>query len=369
MSHCTLDVPELTIGLDVGDKHCYFAAINAKGEFVDEGRVGTTPKALQKLFEMFTDARVVLETGTQSAWITELLEKLGHTPIVAHARKVEAIYSNSKKTDRVDAKMLARLGRVDVELLSPIRVRGRRERKALAVLRARDDLVTVRTQLVNHVRSVVKTWGSRIKDIGPRTFGNNALEQIPEDLKPALAPLVETIAAVTKKIRALDRLVEKISEEQYPETKLLRQVPGVGPITALAFVLVIGDPRRFPNARAVGSYLGVVPRLDESGNSSPELSITKQGDGFLRRLLVGSAQYILGPFASDSDLRDFGLAIAARGRKNAKRKAVVATARKLTVLLYTLWVTGDTYNPRHRSPRKNRRGVMRTSSVKTAKAG
>lgn len=370
MSHSTRKIPELTIGLDVGDKHSYFAVLDYVEEFVEEGDVRTTRKALREVFERFPGARVVLETGTHSAWISDLLEDLGHEVIVANARKAAAIYKSGKKTDQVDAMMLARLGRFDVKLLWPTRVRGTRQRKALAILKARDDLVKARTQLVNHIRSQVKCWGSRITGHTANTFGKIGADEIPKEVRPALMPLIKMINKATSEIRAYDRTIEKLCRHEYPETERLMQVKGVGPITALAFVLVIGDPRRFKKGRSVGSYVGLVPRQDESGESKPELSITKHGDGFLRRLLVGSSQYILGPFGTPCDLRQFGSELAARGHKNAKRKAVVAVARKLAVLLHHLWLTGDKYDPWYNESRKARkkrgRGVMKVTSEPTA---
>jgi transposase len=363
MSHSTRKIPDLTIGLDVGDKSSYFAVLDYVEDFVEGGEVRTTKEGLREVFERFPRARVVLETGTHSAWISDLLEDLGHAVIVA---KLAPIYKSRKKTDQVDAEMLARLGRFDVELLWPTRVRGAKEREALAILKARDDLVQVRTKLVNHIRSRVKSCGSRITGRTAKTFGKITEEEIPKEVRRAVMPLVETISTMTPKINAYDRTIERLCKEDYPETKQLMQVNGVGPITALAFVLVIGDPRRFKKGRSVGSYVGLVPRQDESGESKPELPITKHGDGFLRRLLVGSSQYILGPFGAPCDLRQFGLDLAAKGQKNAKRKAVVAVARKLTVLLHHLWLTGDKYDPWYnesRKPRKKRgRGVMKAAS-------
>jgi len=147
--------------------------------------------------------------------------------------------------------------------------------------------------------------------------------------------------------------VKKISEEKYPETELLRAIKGVGPITALAFVLILEDPERFSKSRQVGSFIGLTPSRDQSGEIDKQLRITKAGNPLLRRLLVGAAQYILGPFGEACDLRRFGLKLSARGGKNAKRRAVVAVARKLTVLLYRLWRHGEIYGPLYTAKRKN----------------
>ncbi len=187
------------------------------------------------------------------------------------------------------------------------------------------------------------------------SFHNKAPGHIPETLWPALGPILETIGSLTQRIREYDRQLETISKEQYPETDLLRQVEGVGPLTALTFVLTVEDPYRFEKSRSVGAYLGLVPASDRSGERDPQKRISKEGDEMLRRLLVGSAHYILGPFGSDSDLRRHGEKIASRGAKNAKKRAVVAVARKLSVLLHSLWVTGEVYEPLYNTHRRTQR--------------
>jgi transposase len=181
--------------------------------------------------------------------------------------------------------------------------------------------------------------------------GSRAATQIPGVLRGALEPLVETIASLSARIKEYDLELEAMARVDYPQTNLLRQVQGVRTLTALAFVLILEDPERFGKSRAVGAYLGLAPGKDQSGQSDPQRRISKHGDEMLRRLLVGSAHYILGPFAQDSDLRRHGLKIAERGGKNAKKRAVVAVARKLSVLLHRLWITGEAYEPLHNTQR------------------
>jgi transposase len=189
-----------------------------------------------------------------------------------------------------------------------------------------------------------------------RSFHKRAPEHVPEALLPALEPVLEQIASLTERIRQYDRKLETVSKEHYPETGLLRQVEGVGPLTALTFVLTLEDPHRFEKSRSVGAYLGLVPARDQSGESDPrEKRISKEGDEMLRKLLVSGAHYVLGPFGSDSDLRRHGEKIASRGGKNAKKRAVVAVARKLAVLLHSLWVSGEVYDPLRNTHRRERR--------------
>jgi transposase len=215
----------------------------------------------------------------------------------------------------------------------------------MALIRSRQALVDCRTQLVNHVRGAVKSFGARLSKCPARTFHKRAAEQIPEALLPALEPLLEQIASLTERIRDYDRQLVAICQEHYPETDLLRQVEGIGPLTALTFVLTLEDPYRFEKSRSVGAYLGLVPARDQSGDRDPQKRISKEGDEMLRRLLVSCAHYVLGPFGSDSDLRRHGEKIASRGGKNAKKRAVVAVARKLAVLLHSLWISTEVYEP------------------------
>jgi transposase len=349
--------PKVTAGLDLGDKYSYLCLIDTdSGEVIEEGRLRTTSEAFRRRFASERPPmRIALETGTHSPWVSRLLEGLGHEVLVANARKLRLIYSNKRKTDEVDAENLARLARVDPKLLYPLKHRGEDSQAHMAIIRSRQALVDCRTQLVNHVRGAVKSFGARLPKCPARSFHKRAQEHIPEALMPALEPVLEQIASLTERIRDYDRKLEAISEEHYPETELLRQVEGIGPLTALTFVLTLEDPYRFEKSRSVGAYLGLVPARDQSGERDPQRRISKEGDEMLRKLLVGSAHYILGPFGSDSDLRRHGEKIAARGGKNSKKRAAVAVARKLSVLLHRLWVSGEIYDPLHNAHRRQRK--------------
>jgi len=337
----------MTAGLDLGDKYSYLCLIDQQsGEVAEEGRLRTTPEAFRRRFASEQPLRIAIEAGTHSPWVSRVLEKCGHEVLVANARKLRLIYTNKRKTDEIDAENLARLARLDPRLLYPLKHRGEECQAHLAILRSREALVGSRTQLVNHVRGAVKSFGARLPKCPARSFHNRVAAHIPEALLPALGPVLETIASLTQRIRQYDRQLETISEERYPDTELLRQVEGIGPLTALTFVLTLEDPHRFERSRSVGAYLGLVPATAQSGDRDPQKRISKEGDEMLRKLLVGSAHYILGPFAKeDSDLRRHGEKIASRGAKNAKKRAVVAVARKLAVLLHSLWVSGEVYEP------------------------
>jgi transposase len=269
--------------------------------------------------------------------------------IVANARKLRLISENENKDDAVDAELLARVGRVDPKLLYPIQHRGAEVQADLAVVRAREALVKARGQLINHLRGAVKSVGSRLPKCSTASFHRRVEVEIPAELEVALRPLLEMIEEMSGQIRAYEEEVERLCHQKYPETELLRQVGGVGPLTSLCYVLTLEDPHRFAQSRSVGSFLGLRPGKDQSGQQDPELRITKTGNPQLRRLLVQSAQQILGPFGADCDLRRWGLQLAGRGRKNAKKRAVVAVARKLAVLLHRLWIHGEVYEPFYQS--------------------
>jgi transposase len=345
----------MTAGLDLGDKYSYLCLIDTEsGEVIEEGRLRTSPEALRRRFASERPPmRIAIETGTHSPWVSRILEECGHEVLVANARKLRLIYASKRKTDEVDAENLARLARVDPKLLYPLKHRGEESQAHMAIVRSRQALVGCRTQLVNHVRGAVKSFGARLPKCPARSFHKRAKEHIPEALRPALDPILETIGSLTERIREYDRQLEAISTEHYPqETDLLRRVEGIGTLTALTFVLTLEDPHRFERSRSVGAYLGLVPATDRSGERDPRKRISKEGDEMLRRLLVGSAHYVLGPFGSDSDLRRHGQKIASRGGKNAKKRAAVAVARKLSVLLHRLWVTGEAYDPLYNAHRR-----------------
>jgi transposase len=337
------------VGMDLGDRWSQVCRLDwDQGAIQEERRLSMTASSLQRYFSVLEPSLVILEAGTHSAWVRRLLASLGHEVITANPAKLQAITSSQQKTDERDARCLAQLGRVDPSLLCPVHVRSERSQEALAVVRAREGLIKVRRSLINQVRGTVKAFGARLPGCSAKSFAGKMREALPDELKAALEPLLAVIGDVTDHVRAFDRDVEAWAQ-RLEVTQRLRQIRGVGPLTALTFVLILDNPHRFAHSRAVGAYLGLVPASRSSGRSTPQLSITKQGDRLLRTLLVQAAHYILGPFGADSDLRSFGLELSRRGGKNGKKRAVVAVARKLAVVLHRLWVSGADYEP-HRQP-------------------
>ena len=336
---------KLTVGIDLGDQNSAYCVLDAEGDVLSEGTLRTSEKGFAQQFESMSPCRIALETGTHSPWVSRLLQKYGHDVIVANARQVRVIYESDRKSDSVDARTLARLARIDKDLLHPIRHRSEKAQADLAMLRARDALVQVRTKLMNCVRGMVKSVGGRLPGASGECFAKRVREHVPTAIKDALTPLLDQIEQLATQLREYDKQIEKMAKTEYDQTQLMRQIPGVGVITSMAFTLTIEDPHRFGKSRDIAAYLGLLPRQSDSGESKPQLPITKAGDHMVRRLLVGCAHYILGHWGPDSDLRRWGLSLMVRGGKNAKKRAVVAVARKLAVLMHKLWVTGEVYEP------------------------
>jgi transposase len=340
----------VTIGIDLGDRVSQYSAVDAEGERVQVGRVPTTAEAFEMTFRSIGAKVIAIETGTHSPWVSRLLKRLGHRVTVANSRKLRLIYENRRKNDKVDADYLARLVRVDPKLLSPVEHRAESTQQHVALLHSRDLLVKTRSRLITHVRGAVKSVGSRVPRCSAEAFVKRARPMMPALMSEALEPILGAIEQVAALITAFDRQVQKLAKEEYPEAQRLTQVRGVGALTAVAFMTTIGDRGRFRQSRTVGAWVGLVPGQRASGQSDPQQRITKEGDNYLRSLLINCAHYILGPFGEDCDLRRHGEAIAQRGGKNAKKRAVVGVARKLAVLLHRLWCTGDTYEPLRNAP-------------------
>jgi transposase len=337
-----------TIGWDVGDRYTHYVVLDEEtGERLEDGRLTTTAAGVEAFLALRSAGRmrVVFEAGTHSRWMDALVRRLGHEPLVVDPRRLQLISRNTRKSDQRDADLLARLGRADPDLLSPVHHRGEEVHADLVFLRARHSLVEARSALICAVRVHVKVAGARIPSCDARYFARKARPAIPAALAGALSPMLDTIEELTERIRAMDRTIEELCAKKYPETDTLRQVHGVGPVVSLAYVVTLESPARFRRSRDVGAFLGLVPRRDQSGDQDRQLGITKTGDKFLRWLLVQASHQLLGKRGPDCQLRRRGLAIAARGGKNAKKRAAVATARRLAVLLHALWKTGEVYEP------------------------
>ncbi len=342
---------KLTIGLDLGDRSSWYCVLDEAGEVLLEQKLGTTPKAMKEVFGGMPRSRIALETGMHSLWVSRLLSEFGHEVIVAHARNVRLIGESRRKDDRLDAQTLARLARIDPQLLCPVKHRSAKAQADLTVIRARAGVVRARTALVNTARGLAKSYGERLRGCNVRNMNPEKAEGLSPELQSALQPLLVGIESLSEQIREYNERIEKLAQSSYSQVALLKQIKGVGTLIALTFLLTLEDAHRFRKSRDVGCYLGLQPGRRNSGQSEPQMHISKEGDPYLRTLLVQGAQHILGPFGTDCDLRRWGLKLAERGGKNGKKRAIIATARKLAVLLHRLWVSGEVYEPLRNSNR------------------
>ena len=349
--HLIAEVPrkrgqvKLTIGIDLGDVWSHYCTLNQQGEVIDRGRFRTTPKAIDKWFVDVPQARVAMEAGVHSIWISEQLQELGHEVIVANVRELRAISHSDRKSDQVDAEKLARYARLDPSILRPIAHRTVEQQQALTLIRARALMVRLRTAAINAVRGLTKACGHRMPASATPCFAQRSMAAMPQGLGEALGPVLQQIAEMTLKIKQYDRQIQQLGQIEYPETQALLKVHGVGHLTALTFVLTLGNKERFKRSRDVGCYLGLRPMRSQSGEHDPQLGITHAGNAYLRSLLIECSNHILRPQGKDSALRQWGLRLAGRGGKQARSKAVVAVARKLAVLLHRLWITQEPYMP------------------------
>lgn len=340
-------IPTYTVALDLGDLKHALCVLNADGKIIDERFIPNKREDLELLSNQYPDARIAFEVGSHSPWISRLFAELDHEVIVANPRKLRMIYMSDRKSDESDARMLAKLARLDVSLLHPVQHGSERAQRDLLQIKLRDNLVRQRVDVISAVRFTLKSLGVRLASPKTSCFTKRArltLEDDHSELLAMIEPSLQVIDTMTKQIRHFDKQIDLLCELSYPETARLRGIRGIGPITALAFILTIEDPHRFGNARDVGAYLGLVPKRDQSGNIDKVLGIGKCGNAYLRRLLVGCAQYLLGPFGEPCDLRSSGERLIARGGRGAKKKAAVATARKLAVVMLTVWKDKSEYH-------------------------
>jgi transposase len=278
--------------------------------------------------------------------MAEEAKKAGHEVVVANPREFRLISLSHKKNDRNDARLLGEFGQIKPSMLHPVTLRGTKCQNARTLMRNRKQLVAMRTEMINMIKSAISDLGLELGTSGAsNTFHKRIVERIPEELEPAIGPLIPVMDAIATALTTFDRQIDRESKAHFTETAMLRQVDGVGPIMALTFVATIEDASRFPRSRDVGAYAGLVPISRNSCKMTPELSISKRGDAALRQALVNAATYILGPRGKDCDLRRWGLTLQDRGGQRSRAKARIAVARKLAVLLHRLMLTGEVYDP------------------------
>lgn len=335
------------LGVDLGDKKHYVCVTDKDGIILQEFSISNTRKALEDLASSYPQTALAMEVGTHSPWISRLLTDAGLKVTVANPRKLRAIYQNDRKCDELDARMLAKLLRVDPSLLSPVKHGSEQAQKDLLVIKMRDTLVRQRVHIITSIRGLLKSVGLRLPTCSTAFFHHKAEYLLADhgELSPAFKSGIAALKSITEQIEEYDQQIHEASRKNHSAAVLLQQIPSVGPITSLAFVLIIEDPQRFKDPRDVGAYLGLVPRRDQSGATDRQLPISKSGNSYLRKLLVQSAQYLLGHYGPDCALRTHGLKLAAKGGPGAKKKAIIAVARKLAVMMIVMWQRNSAYNP------------------------
>ena len=332
------------VGLDLGDRYSHYCMLSDRGEWMEEGRIQSTVASVEKHFGGEPRMRIGLEIGSHSPWVSRLLKSYGHEVIVANPRKIPTLTKSESKNDRNDAEQLARMAAFDPKLLHPIEHRSLERQQDLNLIHTRSVLVRARTMLVNSARGLVKSAGGRLPSCSSEAFPEKVSVAVPRELKAACEPLLKQIAQMNRTLAGMDKQIEGLAKK-YPEIAVLRTAPGVGPVVAACYVLTLGNPKTMETNRQAGAYLGLRPRQQQSGDCNPQCGITKTGNSYLRSLLVQSAQYILGRFGPDSELRRWGLKLAACGGKRGKKRAIVAVARKLAVLLLSMWRNGKKFEP------------------------
>jgi transposase len=333
------------IGMDLGDKYNKAVVLAEDGEIVDRAEVPCTQEGVRAYLERHPGALLVIETGTHCRWVSRIGSELGHEVLVGNARKLRMIWNRSRKNDWNDAEMLARVARTDRKLFSPVRLRGDGDQGLMRLVKSRDLLVRDRTGIVNEIRGFCKAEGARLPKRSTEAFARMEYE-VPASVRTVAKPLFAVLRELTKKIALYDQMISDATRKLYnAEVELLDTIGGVGPVTTAAFLAAVGDPATFGSARDAGPYFGLVPKQNQSGQTDRQMRITKEGNAVVRRLLVTAANYIMGPFGKDSDLRRHGMQIAERGGKNARKRAKVAVARKLAVLMLAILKNRSAYRP------------------------
>jgi len=348
---------KLFIGMDVSEKSIEICALSSKSDMSKNIKIANTPKSVNKFIDGYTGDKSFLvfaiETGTHSPWLEELISMKGCKVYVCNARKLRMIWQSDQKSDTRDATMLANMLKFNPKLLYPIKHQKKETRIDLSVIKCRDALVRSRTSMMNCIRGQLRSFGVDTSSLKPYNFSSLAAKIIPNELRCTMDGILAQIKLLELEIRNYDKKIEELCKK-YPVTEKFRNIKGVGPLVSLVFALIISNPERFKRGRHLSSYLGLVPRRYQSGATDRQLSITKAGNCLLRRLLVQSANYIMGPFGQECDLREFGMKIRARGNNIAKKKAKVAVARKLAILMLKLWLSEEEYIPQYKKFKKEK---------------
>jgi len=338
MEYCT------TIGIDVSDrtsKICVMRKMpDGERRIVIETTCATTREGFEEvLAKLDRSWPVAFETGTHCRWMDKCFRRLGFPTIIANPGQVPSITKSNKKNDRNDARELARLAIADPAMLHPVFLRDEVYQQMLRFHHARNMLISQRTQTINQIRGFAKSLGYRIECSSTESFHEVSRADWPKELEEAVWPIMGTLKVINLKVKAYDKLIEKLAEkpEFKPMVDRARVIYGVGIIGSTVLIAAIGGrPDRFTHARDVGAYLGMTPKQDQSGDTDKQLHITHAGSDIVRTALVECAGVALMTNAKETDLKLKGLRIALRGGKIARKKAKIAVARSMAVTIVAL---------------------------------
>lgn len=329
------------VGIDVHQKYSQVCELSLNGVVESECQIPTTRSSLNRWFGKRDDLRIVVESSGVSRWVVRVLKEMGHEVTVVNPRRVRLIAESTLKTDRIDAEVLARLSCFGEGLLPTVYQRSEESANVQTRLRVRSTLVRSKVAMVNSLKGSLRNRGYRLRGQAiRRVIANLVAMELPSELRQSLDPLVEALLEVDERLRAVNAEIR----EECQENRLLKRlqtVPGVGPVVSLAYVSWIDDPTRFRSSRQVGPYLGLRPKVRRSAEFEFRGRITREGNPELRRLLTQAAHCFLRT-QQDSALKQWALDLEKRA---GKKKAIVALARKLAVLMHRLWVTGHDFEP------------------------
>lgn len=330
------------VGIDVANKASAICVIDEQGEVVRRAEVATEVYELNKTLAGLDEARVVIESCPLAEWLAEVVEAGGHEAVIIDARAARHLVSSKKKTDARDAHTLAQLARTG--WYNAVHRKSREARLLRSQLQARQGLVRTRKAMDSQVRGLLRAQGLRLGRVSAGEFAERvralAGERVP-GLLPYLEPLLSLYEQALVEARRLKRELERGSRREALRRRL-QSVPGVGPLVSQVYVATVDEPGRFEHAEQVADYAGLTPRVSQSGESCYRGRITKEGDQLLRWHLVEAAHVLL-THGRDCRLKRWGLALQ---RRKGAGKARVAVARKLAILLWRLWMTGERFEPR-----------------------
>jgi transposase len=339
------------IGMDVGGERSQVCAVNEAGQVVWEREIRTVRREVERAFRGHPKSRVCLEVGGSSAWISRLLKEMGHEVVACNPRRLRLIAESTLKCDRLDAEVLARLARLsglDGKLVPGVYQRSEATQFVRSFLKVRRALVRNRTSAANAARGLSRSLGHVLPSVKPERLTQRVQKAtLPEAVTSMVGPLLVTVEQLSEQIAVLDEQVAMLGAKN-PVVKRLQTIDGIGPLTSLAFVSCIEDPTRFGRSRDVGAYLGLRPVLRQSGGQRHQGAITKEGDPELRALLVQAAHALMHAKRA-SDLKTWARGLA---KRVGKKKAIIALARKLAVLMHRLWVRNESFEPQRANQAK-----------------